>query len=79
VKNAQRLAAELNARGYKLASRGTDNHLILVDLRPIDAELTGKTAALWLEQVGVIANMNTVPNESRSPMQTSGVRWAPPR
>lgn len=78
VKNAQRLAAELNAKGYKLASRGTDNHLILVDLRPIDAELTGKTAALWLEQVGVIANMNTVPNESRSPMQTSGVRLGTP-
>jgi glycine hydroxymethyltransferase len=78
VKNAQRLAAELMTRGYKLASRGTDNHLILVDLRPIDAELTGKTAALWLEQVGVIANMNTVPNETRSPMQTSGVRLGTP-
>jgi glycine hydroxymethyltransferase len=78
VKNAQRLAKELNAKGYKLASRGTDNHLILIDLRPVDAELTGKAAALWLEQVGIIANMNTVPNETRSPLQTSGVRLGTP-
>ena len=78
VKNARRLADELMTRGYKLASRGTDNHLILVDLRPTDAELTGKTAALWLEHVGIISNMNTVPNESRSPFQTSGVRLGTP-
>ncbi|HMO25063.1 MAG TPA: serine hydroxymethyltransferase, partial [Tepidisphaeraceae bacterium] len=58
VKNAQALARELMQRGYKLASRGTDNHLLLVDLRPTDAELTGKTAAVWLERVGIIANMN---------------------
>jgi glycine hydroxymethyltransferase len=78
VRNAKRLASELSGKGYKLASRGTDNHLILIDLRPVDADLTGKTAALWLEQVGIIANMNTVPNESRSPMQTSGVRLGTP-
>ena len=47
-------------------------------MRPIDAELTGKAAALWLEQVGIIANMNTVPNETRSPMQTSGIRLGTP-
>ncbi|HQY88350.1 MAG TPA: serine hydroxymethyltransferase, partial [Tepidisphaeraceae bacterium] len=78
VSNAKRLASELNKRGYKLASRGTDNHLVLVDLRPIATELTGKQAALWLEKVGIIANMNTVPNESRSPMQTSGIRLGTP-
>ena len=78
VKNAKRLASELMAKGFKLASRGTDNHLLLVDLRPIDADLTGKQAAVWLEQVGIIANMNTVPNETRSPMQTSGIRLGTP-
>jgi glycine hydroxymethyltransferase len=51
---------------------------MLVDLRPTDAELTGKAAAVWLERVGIIANMNTVPNESRSPMQTSGIRMGTP-
>ncbi len=78
VSNAKSLAKTLTERGYKLASRGTDNHLILMDLRPVDTELTGKTAALWLEQVGIIANMNTVPNETRSPFQTSGVRLGTP-
>ena len=78
VANAKRLASELMAKGYKLASNGTDNHLVLMDLRPVDAELTGKDAALWLEKAGIIANMNTVPNETRSPFKTSGVRLGTP-
>jgi len=78
VANAKRLAKELMDKGYKLASRGTDNHLILIDLRPIDAELTGKIASVWLEKVGIIANMNTVPNETRSPLHTSGIRMGTP-
>ena len=78
VKNARRLADELTQCGYKLASRGTDNHLVLVDLRPTDADLSGKTAGLWLEQVGIIANMNAVANETRSMFQTSGVRLGTP-
>ncbi|MGC4032619.1 MAG: hypothetical protein QM754_12980 [Tepidisphaeraceae bacterium] len=78
VKNAKRLAEELLKRNYKLASRGTDNHLVLIDLRPTDAELSGKVAAAWLEQAGIIANMNSVPNETRSPFQTSGVRMGTP-
>jgi len=78
VKNAKRLAAELMGKGYKLASNGTDNHLILLDLRPTDAELTGKDAAAWLEKAGIISNMNTVPNETRSPFKTSGVRLGTP-
>lgn len=78
VANAKRLASELMSKGYKLASNGTDNHLILIDLRPTDADLTGKDAALWLEQAGIIANMNTVPNETRSPFKTSGVRMGTP-
>ena len=78
VANAKRLAAELTGRGYKLASNGTDNHLVLVDLRATDPELTGKDAAAWLEEAGIIANMNTVPNETRSPFKTSGVRLGTP-
>lgn len=78
VANAKRLASELMAKGYKLASNGTDNHLILIDLRPTDADLTGKDAAAWLESAGIIANMNTVPNETRSPFKTSGVRMGTP-
>ena len=49
-----------------------------MDLRPVDPDLTGKDAALWLEQAGIIANMNTVPNETRSPFKTSGVRLGTP-
>ena len=78
VANAKRLASELISKGYKLASNGTDNHLILIDLRPTDAELTGKDAAAWLESAGIIANMNTVPNETRSPFKTSGIRMGTP-
>ena len=78
VANARRLAKELMAKGYKLASGGTDNHLVLVDLRATDADLTGKTAAAWLEDAGIITNMNTVPNETRSPFQTSGLRLGTP-
>jgi glycine hydroxymethyltransferase len=78
VANAKRLAKELMDKGYKLASNGTDNHLILIDLRPTDADLTGKDAAAWLESAGIIANMNTVPNETRSPFKTSGIRMGTP-
>lgn len=78
VANANRLASELMAKGYKLASNGTDNHLLLIDLRPTDADLTGKDAAAWLESAGIIANMNTVPNETRSPFKTSGIRMGTP-
>jgi len=74
VANAAALARALIEKGYKLASNGTDNHLLLIDLRPTDAELTGKEAAAWLETAGIIANMNTVPNETRSPFKTSGIR-----
>lgn len=78
VANAQALAAALTGKGYKLASNGTDNHLLLIDLRPTDADLTGKDAAAWLETAGIIANMNTVPNETRSPFKTSGIRIGTP-
>ncbi len=74
VANATALAEALTGRGWHLASRGTDNHLLLVDLSKTDKDLTGKDASLWLEQAGIIANKNTVPNDSRSPFVTSGVR-----
>ena len=72
VENAQALAAELQARGVKLVSGGTDNHLVLVDLTP--ADITGKDAEKLLESVGLTVNKNTIPNEKRSPFVTSGIR-----
>ncbi len=78
VKNAQALAAELQARGYRLCSGGTDNHLMLVDLRPRDADLTGADAEKWLEKAGIICNKNGIPNDPRSPVVTSGLRLGTP-
>ena len=78
VTNAAALADALKDKSYKLASNGTDNHLMLIDLRPTAPDLTGKDAATWLERAGIVANMNTVPNETRSPFQTSGIRVGTP-
>ena len=78
VKNAVALAEAMIGHGYHIISNGTDNHLMLIDLRETDADLTGKDAALWLEQAGIIVNKNTVPNEERSPMTTSGIRLGAP-
>ena len=78
VKNAQALAADLQSRGYRLCSGGTDNHLMLVDLRPRDAELTGADAEKWLETAGIICNKNGIPNDPRSPVLTSGLRLGAP-
>ena len=72
VKNCKALADELVNRGFKLVSNGTDNHLILVDLN--NKDITGKEAEQLLDSVGVTLNKNTVPNETRSPFVTSGVR-----
>lgn len=78
VANAKALAAELIERGYHLMSGGTDNHLMLLDLRRFDEKVTGKDAAAWLELAGIIVNKNTVAGEQRSPMQTSGIRIGTP-
>ncbi|MEZ6190333.1 MAG: serine hydroxymethyltransferase [Phycisphaerales bacterium] len=78
VKNADALAKALMGLGYALTSRGTDNHLMVIDLRKTDAELTGKIAALWLEQAGIITSKSTIPQDDRSPFQTSGVRLGTP-
>jgi len=81
VNNARALAAALTEAGWKIQSGGSDNHLALLDLRdnPVgDAELTGKVASGWLEEVGIITNKNTVAKDERSPFVTSGVRLGTP-
>lgn len=78
VRNARALAAALTKRGYRLCSGGTDNHLMLVDLRQRDAELTGADAEKWLERAGIICNKNGIPNDPRAPMVTSGLRLGTP-
>ena len=72
--NARALAAALAGEGFRLVSGGTDNHLMLVDLRPFDAELTGKVAQEVLDRAGITLNKNTIPNDPRSPFVTSGLR-----
>ncbi len=74
--NAQALARELVARGVKLVSGGTDNHLMLVDLGP-DGR-TGKEVEALLDSANITANKNTVPTETRSPFVTSGIRLGTP-
>ncbi|HEY1687213.1 MAG TPA: serine hydroxymethyltransferase [Tepidisphaeraceae bacterium] len=78
VKNAKALANGLIAKGYRIVSGGTDNHLMLVDLRPISTELTGIEVAVALEKAGMIANYNGVPNDPRPPRVTSGIRLGTP-
>ncbi|MBA2363373.1 MAG: serine hydroxymethyltransferase [Chloroflexia bacterium] len=76
VRNAQALAGVLITRGYTLVSGGTDNHLMLIDLRP--QGMTGKAASALLESVGVTVNKNTVPFETASAFTTSGIRIGTP-
>lgn len=76
VKNAQALAAGLNSRGIKLISGGTDNHLMLLDLR--DTPVTGKELETRLDEVCITANKNAVPNDPQKPAITSGLRVGTP-
>ncbi len=78
LSNAQALAEALRSRGYRLVSGGTDNHLMLVDLRAVHPDLTGKQAETWLEAVGIICNKNMIPFDERKPTQTSGLRLGTP-
>ncbi|MFP6854829.1 MAG: serine hydroxymethyltransferase [Opitutales bacterium] len=78
IDNAKALAAGLSERGLSLVSGGTDNHLLLVDLRPSHPELTGKAAQNALEKAHLTLNRNTVPGETRSPFQASGLRIGSP-
>lgn len=76
VRNAKALAAALMANGFRLISGGTDNHLMLIDLR--QSELTGKVAEATLDRAHITVNKNTVPFETRSPFVTSGIRLGTP-
>ena len=78
VSNSKALAQSLIEFGFHLVSGGSDNHLMLVDLRPSHPDLTGKQAQLALEGANVTLNRNTVPGETRSPFQTSGIRIGTP-
>ena len=74
--NAQAMAGEFAARGYKVVSGGTDNHLMLVNL--IKYEMTGKALEAALDAVNITCNKNTIPNDPKSPFVTSGVRLGSP-
>jgi glycine hydroxymethyltransferase len=78
VRNAQALAEGLATAGLRIVSGGTDNHLMLVDLRSFDPDLTGKVAQEALDRAGITLNKNTVPGDPRSPFVTSGLRIGTP-
>src|SRR5205823_1565155 len=78
VKNAQALAAALKAHGYRIVSGGTDNHLMLVDLRARNENFTGAEAAVALENAGIIVNFNGIPKDPRPAKLTSGIRLGTP-
>jgi glycine hydroxymethyltransferase len=76
VKNAKALSEALMAKGFKLTSNGTDNHLMLINFTGTD--ITGKAAEEALDKAGITVNKNTVPFETRSPFVTSGIRIGTP-
>ena len=78
VKNARALADALTSLGYRLQSGGTDNHLMLVDLRARNADYTGADAEKALERAGIITNKNAILNDPRPPKVTSGIRLGTP-
>ncbi len=78
VANASALAERLAAEGFRLVSGGTDNHLLLVDLRQFDEDLSGKEAQAVLDEAGITLNRNSIPDDPRSPFVTSGIRIGTP-
>lgn len=76
INNAQALAAALTSRGFRLVSGGTDNHLMLIDVR--NKNITGKAAEKALDKAGITVNKNTIPNDPASPFVTSGLRVGTP-
>ena len=78
VQNSGALVEGLAQEGFRLVSGGSDNHLLLVDLRSFDEDLTGKVAQELLDRAGITLNKNTVPDDPRSPFVTSGVRIGTP-
>ncbi|MDP6545063.1 MAG: serine hydroxymethyltransferase [Phycisphaerae bacterium] len=78
IDNAKTLADELQALGWRLVTGGTDNHLMLVDLRSRQPELTGHQAAIWLSDAHLVSNKNAIPFDPRTPFQSSGIRLGTP-
>jgi len=78
LKNAKAMAEALASRGNRLVSGGTDNHLMLLDLRPAYPDVTGQQAEDWLGAAGIIVNKNMIPFDERKPTQTSGLRLGTP-
>ncbi len=78
IRNSRALAAAMSSRGYRVVSGGTDNHLLLADLRGNLPELTAKKAQETLDLANITCNKNTVPFETRSPFQASGIRLGTP-
>ncbi len=78
IGNAKALADQLVSNGNRLVSGGTDNHLMLLDLRPAYPDVTGKQAEEWLVSAGIVVNKNMIPFDERKPTQTSGLRIGTP-
>ncbi|MEX2380981.1 MAG: serine hydroxymethyltransferase [Opitutales bacterium] len=78
VANAKALAKAMAGHGYRIVAGGTDNHLMLVDLRNKNPDLTGKKAQELLDRANITCNKNTIPFETRSPFQASGIRLGAP-
>ena len=78
VENAETLGVTLQDRGFSLVSGGTDTHLVLVDLRESHPDISGGDAEDALEEVGIVLNANTVPDETRSAFDPSGIRIGTP-
>ncbi len=78
IDNAWALASRFIENGVRLVSGGTDNHMMLLDLRSIDEELTGKDAAKMLDRIGITLNFNTIPFDPRPPFRASGLRIGTP-
>jgi glycine hydroxymethyltransferase len=78
IENARALAATLIERSWRLVSGGTDNHLVLIDLRSRFEDLDGHVASEWMAQAGLIANKNAIPFDPRKPMRPSGIRLGTP-
>ncbi|MGB0715436.1 MAG: serine hydroxymethyltransferase [Phycisphaerae bacterium] len=78
LKNAKALADALMGHGNRIVSGGTDNHLMLLDLRPAYPDVTGAQAESWLVEAGIVTNKNMIPFDERKPTQTSGLRLGTP-
>jgi glycine hydroxymethyltransferase len=78
VANAKALSAALVKQGFRITTGGTDNHLMLVDLRKKSEKLTGADAEKWLERAGMVCNKNGIPDDPRPPKVTSGIRLGTP-